>query len=140
MTVSTLITHIEIETPYMQYAMWTLNRSIDPRVGHVQNIFSIQSPGLGIIAVTIGMTLNALLVLERPIVCRRLPAKRVNLSPSLRCTQPLVVQRQMATVCMQLQAGLNDIAGRPFNEASQTSFRLTSPRAKGSLLRILGSH
>jgi len=64
LTAFTLFAHIEIETPYMQYAMWTLNRSVDPHVKHVQNIFSVQSPGLGIIAVAIGMTLNALLVLS----------------------------------------------------------------------------
>lgn len=62
LTAFTLFSHVTVETPYMQYAMWAFNRSIDPAAGGVENYFCIQSPALGLIAAGISMTLNTLLV------------------------------------------------------------------------------
>jgi hypothetical protein len=57
----TLWAHTQVETPWMQYVMWAENRSLDPRTAGFQNAFCIQSPALGWAAVTVSLTLNALL-------------------------------------------------------------------------------
>lgn len=61
----TIGAHIVLETPWMQYGMWAYNRTVDPALaalGPIQNLFCIQSPQLGIVSVTISMTLNLLLL------------------------------------------------------------------------------
>jgi hypothetical protein len=64
LTAFTLFAHSAIETPYMQYAMWAFNQSADPSVGPVENLCSTKSPGLGVAAVALAMTLNGLLILS----------------------------------------------------------------------------
>ena len=60
-TAFTLWAHTQVETPWMQYVMWAENRSLDPATAQFQNAFCIRSPGLGVAAVVISMTLNVLL-------------------------------------------------------------------------------
>lgn len=58
----TIVAHLLIETPQMQYASWALNRSIDPALGPIPNLLCTQSPALGWAAVAVSMTLNLLLL------------------------------------------------------------------------------
>lgn len=60
----TLWAHTMIETPGMQYAMWAQNHSLDPQHLSDHNLLNVRSPFLGVVAVTVAMTLNILLVLS----------------------------------------------------------------------------
>ena len=55
--------HTMIETPGMQYAMLAQNHSLDPQHPADHNLLGLQSSFLGVVAVTVAMTLNLLLVL-----------------------------------------------------------------------------
>jgi hypothetical protein len=57
-TSATLIAHIAVGTPAMQYAMWAYNRSLEPQLWYVRNMCGVQSGVLGGAAVAIGMALN----------------------------------------------------------------------------------
>ena len=59
----TLWAHTMIETPGMQYAMWAQNHSLEPQHAADHNLLGLQSSFLGMVAVTVAMTLNLLLVL-----------------------------------------------------------------------------
>ena len=58
----TLMAHIMIETPGMQYAMWAHNHSLEPSQPDTHNLLGLQSPFVGEVAVVLAMTLNLLLV------------------------------------------------------------------------------
>jgi hypothetical protein len=53
----TLWAHSLIETPAMQYAMWAHNHTLEPKQPHAHNLLGVQSNTLGILAVSISMTL-----------------------------------------------------------------------------------
>jgi len=57
----TLWAHTMLETPAMQYAMWAHNQSLEPRQPEAHNLLGVHSAAMGVAAVTVAMTLNALL-------------------------------------------------------------------------------
>jgi hypothetical protein len=58
----TLWAHTLIESPAMQYAMWAHNHSLEPQQPNANNLLGLQSSTLGVMAVTVAMILNVLLV------------------------------------------------------------------------------
>jgi len=58
----TLWAHFMIETPAMQYVMWAQNHSLDPRQPDAHNLLGLQSTTLGLLAVSLSMVLNVLVV------------------------------------------------------------------------------
>lgn len=58
----TLLAHVFVEAPHDQFAMWAHNHSNDPRAVGVTNLLDLRSPLLGLVAVTVSMVLNLLLV------------------------------------------------------------------------------
>jgi len=58
----TLLAHTMIETPAMQYAMWTHDHSLEPLQPDAQKLLRLQSSVVGDVAVALAMTLNLLLV------------------------------------------------------------------------------
>lgn len=61
-TAFTLWAHCAVETPAMQYGVWALGHSVDPRMPPSLNLFHLCSPGMGVASVAVSMTLNVLLV------------------------------------------------------------------------------
>lgn len=61
-TAFTLFAHTRIETPQMQYAIWALNRSLEPHLWAIRNLCNVQSGALGWMSVVLGMLLNVVLV------------------------------------------------------------------------------
>lgn len=59
----TVLAHIDLETPAMQFAMWAHGRSLDPDAAGMHNLLGVRSPVLGVAAVVIGMALNVTAVL-----------------------------------------------------------------------------
>jgi hypothetical protein len=62
-TAFTILAHIDLETPAMQFVMWAQNRSLDPQAAGMHNLPNVQSPAMGALAVAIGMALNVTAVL-----------------------------------------------------------------------------
>jgi len=60
-TAFTLWAHTKLETPSVQYAMWAHDRSLDAAAGAVHNLPDVQSPLLGVLAVSVSLLLNGLL-------------------------------------------------------------------------------
>lgn len=59
----TVLAHIDLETPAMQFVMWAENRSLDPHAAGLHNLPNVASPVMGVVAVAIGMALNLTAVL-----------------------------------------------------------------------------
>jgi hypothetical protein len=54
----TLFAHTAVESPQMQFVMWSENRSLDDHGAGLHNIPDVRSPVLGMLAVAISMMLN----------------------------------------------------------------------------------
>jgi hypothetical protein len=58
----TLWAHTAVETPDMQFAMWTHNHSLEPNQPDAHNLLALQSRFLGVVSVAVSMGLNLLLL------------------------------------------------------------------------------
>lgn len=67
----TILAHIALESPHMQYAMWAENRSLDPHAAGMHNLPDVRSPTLGALSVAIGMALNLTAVAATVAMARR---------------------------------------------------------------------
>ena len=57
-TIATVLAHVAVETPHMQFAMWAYDRSSDPHQQGFHNIPHIEARALGVLAMIVSMALN----------------------------------------------------------------------------------